>query len=145
MVRGEDQREAGWGPGRPGRGTDLAEEVVVVTTLAGEFFLNLLDQDQIWVTQDGRRMALEVMERSHRRNVLAMLERRVPNLYREWLSEFLDEGVTLEQLAGLGWVSRDPATGRFFPSGGSRWLEDQPLVRRLRALQGDPSVQSAGR
>lgn len=143
MVRTRtDARRAG---ARTGRATDLAEEVVIVTTLAGEFFLNLLEQDQIWVTQDGRRMELEVMERSHRRNVLAMLERRLPDLYRDWLSEFLDEGVTVEQLAELGWVSRDPATGRYRPSGGRSWFEEQPLVRRLRAIQGDPSVPSPGR
>lgn len=116
-----------------------------MTTLAGEFFLNLLEQDQIWVTQDGRRMELEVMEGSHRLNVLAMLERRLTELYRDWLSEFLDEGVTFEQLAGLGWVSRDPATGRYRPSGGSMWFEEQPVVRRLRALLGDPSVRPPGR
>ena len=116
-----------------------------MTTLVGEFFLNLLEQDQIWVTQDGRRMELEVMERSHRGNVLAMLERRLPELYRDWLSEFLDEGVTFEQLAELGWVSRDPATGRYRPSGGSGWFEEQPLVRRLRALQASSSVPSPGR
>lgn len=135
--------EAGWGLGRgwPGH-PDLAEEVVVVTTMAGEFFLNMLEQDRIWETQDGRRMALEEMESSHRRNVLAMLERRLSELYRDWLGEFLDEGVTFEQLAQVGWVSRDPATGRYRPAGGSRWFEEQPLVLRLRALQGAPPVCS---
>jgi hypothetical protein len=112
--------------------------------MAGEFFLNMLEQDQIWMTQDGRRMALEDMEPSHRRNVLAMLERRLPELYRDWISEFLDEGVTFEQLAQLGWVGRDPGTGRYHPARGSSWFEEQPLVLRLRALQGAVSVRSPG-
>lgn len=68
-----------------------------MTTMAGEFFLNLIEQDQVWVTGNGRRMALEEMEWSHRRNVLAMLERQLDDLYRDWLTEFLDDGVTPQQ------------------------------------------------
>jgi hypothetical protein len=105
-----------------------------VATMAGELFLNLLEQDHIWVTRDGRQLALEEMEWSHRRNVLAMLERQMGRLYREWLTEFLDEGVTFEELARLGWVAEDPRTGRYRPAEARSWFEGQPLVVRLRAL-----------
>lgn len=104
-----------------------------MTTMAGEFFLNLLEQDEIWMTRDGRRV-LEEMEWTHRRNVLAMLERQLGVLYREWLSEFLDEGVTFEELVRLGWVAEDPLTGRYRPAGARSWFEGQPLVVRLRVL-----------
>lgn len=112
-------------------------------TMAGELFLNLLEQDQIWVTGDGRRLALEEMELSHRRNVLAMLERRHKELYREWLMEFLDDGVALEELARLGWVAWDPAIGRYRPAGATTWFERQPLVLRLRATLPQPGCPSA--
>ncbi len=107
---------------------------MVVTSLAGEFFLNLLEQDRVWVTRDGRRLLLEEMEWSHRRNVLVMLERELRVLYREWLTEFLDEGVTFEELARLGWVAEDPLTGRYRPAGARAWFDRQPLVMRLQAL-----------
>ena len=108
-------------------------------TIAGEFFLNMLEQDRVWVTQDGRRLPVEQMQRSHRRNVLAMLERKLPELYRDWLGEFLDEGVTYAELAQLGWVDLDPGTGRYRPTGATTWFERQPLVRRLRRLQAAPA------
>jgi len=112
-----------------------------VTILAGEFFLNLLEQDQVWVTRNGRRLVLEEMEWSHRRNVLGMLERQLGVLYREWLTEFLDDGVTFEELARLGWVAEDPRSGRYRPAGARTWFEGQLLVMRLRALLA-PSASS---
>jgi hypothetical protein len=114
------------------------EEVVIVSTLTAEIFLNLLEQDEIWVTGDGRRMALDEMERSHRRNVLTLLEHKHRYLYREWLTEFLDDGVRLEELEQLGWVAWDPAIGRHRPAGARTWFERQPLILRLRALLGPP-------
>jgi hypothetical protein len=124
----------GWGLSRDGMGIG-PEEVVVVTTMRAEFFLSMLEQDRVWVTQDGRRMLVEEMERSHRRNVLAMLERKRDELYRDWLGEFLDDGATYEELSRLGWVSPDVVTGRYRPAGATAWFERQPLVMTLRALQ----------
>ena len=109
-----------------------------MTTLSGEIFLNLLEQDEIWVTGDGRRMALDEMEGSHRRNVLTLLEHRHRDLYREWLTEFLDDGVSLEELAQLGWVAWDPAIRRYRPAGARAWFEHQSLVLRLRTMVGPP-------
>ena len=114
-----------------------------MATMAGELILNLLEQDQIWVTRDGRRLALEEMEWSHRRNVLVMLERQHHELYREWLTEFLDEGVTVEELGRLGWVAWDPVIGRYRPAGARTWFERQPLVLRLRATLAPPGCPSA--
>jgi len=103
--------------------------------MAGEFFLNMLEQDRVWVTQDGRRMAVEEMDQSHCCNVLAMLERKRDELFRDWIFEFLDEGTTYEELSRLGWVSRDPVTGRCRPAQSTVWFDRQPLVIKLRALQ----------
>jgi hypothetical protein len=63
-----------------------------VTSLVGEFFLNLIEQDRIWKTREGRVLLVEELEPRHRANVLTMLGRRAPGLYREWIREFLDEG-----------------------------------------------------
>lgn len=110
-----------------------------MTSLVGEFFLNLIEQDRVWKTSDGRVVLVEELEPRHRSNVLAMLERRAPGLYREWVQEFLDEGVTYAQLADVGVVTGDPATGcRLIDT--HRWFEAQPLIRRLRQLH----AESAG-
>jgi hypothetical protein len=115
------------------------EEVVTMPTLTGEMFLNLLEQDEIWVTRDGRHMALDEMEGSHLHNVLAMLDRQHRDLYREWLTEFLDDGVSFEELERVGWVTWDPAIGRHRPAGARAWFERQPLIQRLRTMLGPPA------
>lgn len=111
-----------------------------MTSLVGEFFLNLIEQDRIWKTREGRVVLVEDLEPRHRANVLAMLERQAPGLHREWVQEFLDEGVTYSQLADIGVVTADPS-GRLPATDVHRWFEAQPLIRRLRWLE----AEGAGR
>jgi hypothetical protein len=105
-----------------------------MTSLVGEFFLNLIEQDRIWKTREGRVVLVEDLEPRHRANVLAMLERRAPDLHGEWIQEFLAEGVTYQQLVEVGVVTADPS-GRSGSDGARRWFEAQPLIRRLRQLE----------
>lgn len=107
-----------------------------MTSLIGEFFLNLIEQDRIWKTREGRVLLVEDLEPRHRANVLAMLERHAPALHQEWVLEFLDEGVTNGQLADAGIVKADPAGG-YPPLDTQRWFAAQPLVRRLRRLEAE--------
>ncbi|MEW6470910.1 MAG: hypothetical protein AB1679_01450 [Actinomycetota bacterium] len=106
-----------------------------MTSLVGEFFLNLIEQDRIWKTREGRVLLVEELEPRHRANVLTMLGRRAPGLYREWIREFLDEGVTYAQLVDAGVVTGDPGGSR--PIDIEGWFESQPLIRRLRQLEAD--------
>lgn len=106
-----------------------------MTSLVGEFFLNLIEQDRVWKTREGRVILVEDLEPRHRMNVLTMLERRAPSLHQEWIQEFLDEGVTHAQLIGAGVVTAVPGTNQFINT--QRWFESQPLIRRLRQLHAE--------
>lgn len=79
-----------------------------MTSLVGEVLLDLLEQDRLWKTQEGRVILVEELEPRHRANVLAMLERRAPDLHLERIREFLDDGLTYGQLAEAGVVLRIP-------------------------------------
>lgn len=106
-----------------------------MTSLVGELFLNLIEQDRVWKTREGRVVLVEDLEPRHRTNVLAMLERRAASLHQEWIQEFLDEGVTYAQLVDAGVVTADPGSNRSIDT--QRWFESQPLIRRLRQLHAE--------
>src|SRR5262245_59414711 len=67
-------------------------------SLVGETFLDLLQQDEVWRTSDGRVLALSEMESSHRRAVLRLLEEMAAELYAERYDELLVAGYTRDEL-----------------------------------------------
>jgi hypothetical protein len=98
-------------------------------SLLGETFLDLLEQDSIWRSADGRVMALESMEPSHRAAVLRMLVRLGPELYADWLNEQrIDDWLeTADSGQAVGFNDEDPEDAL-------SWLEHRPLVIRLCEL-----------
>ena len=103
-------------------------------SLVGEIFLDLLEQDSIWRSSDGRVLALEAMDDRHCAAVLRMLERMAGELYAAWVDEFLIEGVSYEELAAVGVSEPDPVTLEYPAPEVSAWLGRQPLVRRLATM-----------
>ena len=102
-------------------------------SLVGEVFLDLLEQDAVWRTCDGRVVEVETMDPGHRANVLRLLERMAGELYRDRLVEAV-ESFRYQELAVVRARELEP----FFSSQPERWVQDwlerQPLVRRLRTL-----------
>jgi len=105
-------------------------------SLVGEIFLDLLEQDAIWRSSDGRVLALDAMDDHHRAAVLRMLERMAGELYASWVDEFLVEGVSYEELTAVGVSEPDPDTFEYPAAEVSAWLGRQPLVRRLANMVG---------
>lgn len=107
-------------------------------SLLGEILLDLLEQDRIWRTADGRVIPLERMEPNHRAEVLRMLVRMAPDLYADWFTEDLvhpwPDGF---DPYAPEWSPRDHQVAR-------RWLKQKPLVLRLRQLNTPVHRESAG-
>ena len=101
--------------------------------LVGEAFLDLLEQDAVWRTGDGRLVELEAMGPDHRTSVLQMLEQMAGELYLDRLVEVV-ESFSYQELA----LVRARELEAFFSDQPEwrvqDWFERQPLVRRLRAL-----------
>lgn len=85
--------------------------------------LNLLRQDRIWVDKSGRTWPVERMSRRHRRNLLRWLERHAARLAWSWSGRFVTAPDDV-----WAQVERDLTRPR-------EWLEEFPLVVRLRRLQ----------
>jgi hypothetical protein len=86
--------------------------------------IDVLEQDQQWLGQDGFPYLISEMEQSHRINVLRFLERRAEQLYRR------DERI----LAGAPddvWGEYDRQ--RALPQDPMQWLISTPCVRALVA------------
>lgn len=105
--------------------------------MLSELFLALLEQDQIWRTSDGYTLPLEDLSPAHRRSVLAMLEARAGADYGAWVDELIADGYRDEELAALGVSTASVETGSHEPDWVAAWFEAQPLVRRLRQLEGE--------
>jgi hypothetical protein len=103
-------------------------------SLVSEAFLDLLEQDTVWWTGDGRVMPIEAMDFRHRAKVLRFLERTASELYSSWVEEFLAEGLAYDDLAVIGVHEPDDATLDHDPDEVEAWFSRQPLVRRLRQL-----------
>jgi hypothetical protein len=93
--------------------------------------INCLYQAEVWTTKDGREIALGDMTPEHRRNLLAWIRRRAEQL--KWSAE-------LRICAGPG-PSGDAASDCFdaifdemLRTPAAEWIEEQPLVARLREL-----------
>ncbi len=109
-------------------------------SLVGEVFLDLLEQDVLWRTSDGRVLPLEAMDMRHRSAVLKLLGRMAENLYASWVDEFLVEGVTYDELAGIGVSEPDSFTLEYGEEEVIAWFDRQPLVRRLKEMTSDATT-----
>lgn len=103
-------------------------------SLVGEVVLDLLEQDTVWRTSDGRVIELVAMDARHRANVLRMLEMMASDLYADSVTELLVEGLDYAELAVVGAYRSAPVTCEHEGAEVRAWFERQPLIRRLRAL-----------
>ena len=103
--------------------------------------LDIIEQDEIWITRDGRVLRLEDMEPSHRRNTLRMLERRADSYnilaFRRYFMFPLGGGPS----GDMANDAFDQAMDEFIEEHPRDWLSKQPLVRRLRALVEDDNAR----
>jgi hypothetical protein len=90
--------------------------------------IDVLEQDQRWLGQDGFPYLISEMEQSHRINVLRFLERRAEQLYRQkaWRDERILAGAPDD-------VWGEYERGRSLPQDPMRWLASTPCVRALMA------------
>jgi len=89
--------------------------------------------DQDWETKEGGTLALEDMAPSHRRNVIAWLHRHARQLQ-------LAEGMAfcsgaLPNPDSAAWDMVIGGIHEQFGMDATEWLEDTPLMRRLRELE----------
>lgn len=100
--------------------------------------LDLLVQDKIWVTREGRTLTLEEMEPRHRRNTLALLRRKAFGLnLRYFIRYFVGSGPNGE----VAQSTFERAADEFIDQKVDEWIDEQPLVRRLAALVADDDVR----
>jgi hypothetical protein len=98
----------------------------------GVSHMDLLRQNRWWITKDGRAMRLRDMAPSHRANLLAPLERQAVQLrtagnWRYITADAPDEVVDAAIAEETAPMERRRKEAR-------KWLHQQPLVKRLRAL-----------
>jgi hypothetical protein len=94
-----------------------------------------LDQDETWTDSSGTTWRLEDMEPSHRQNLLAWFHRNAARLQAEDESAWLGGS-----LPSVGTVAFDMVMGDVMSGLGmtaQEWLEEQPLIERLRELEAD--------
>lgn len=89
--------------------------------------MSRFDQDKMWVTKDGRRLAIKEMDPDHRKHVIAYLRRNVQRIALGQMFQF-DEMLYGDVSDGVfNWASNrvseleDP----------DRWLESTPLMQAL--------------
>lgn len=92
-----------------------------------------LDQGKVWQTADGRTLLLEEMTPRHRRNLLAWLERNATGLKFHYELAFALSGSGPNGEAAQD--AFDDAVDGLMRQSDEEWLEDLPLVQRLRELE----------
>lgn len=91
-----------------------------------------LQQDVIWTAADGVTLHLEEMTPEHRRRLLKWLERHAESLKTQYLWHFFGvtgpSGEAAQDAfeSAMDELERQPALD---------WLNEQPLVKRLRAIE----------
>lgn len=94
---------------------------------------NDLYQDERWTTRDGKTLALEDMTPEHRRNLLAMLRRRADS-YK--LSAQMSLAYGMQPSGDAACDAFDAMCDEIGRTPAAQWLEELPLVERLRELVG---------
>lgn len=92
---------------------------------------DLLEQDEVWVTQEGETLRLEDMEPRHRRNTLAFLRRRAHELHERMSLYYITVPAPTADIASLMF---EREMTEHFEKEPKVWLEEQPLMQRLAAL-----------
>jgi hypothetical protein len=90
-----------------------------------------LYQAEVWVAQDGRELPLTAMTPEHRRNLLAFLRR---NAARLKLSAEWDLALGPQPSGDAASDCFDSMCDQIARTPAAEWLEEQPLVGRLREL-----------
>lgn len=101
--------------------------------------LDIIEQDKVWITRDGRVLRLEEMEPTHRRNTLRLLERKKTqlNLIAFWRYFGSVDGPNGEVAQSCFEREMD----RFIYQDLDEWFAQQPLICRLRTLVDDDSAR----
>lgn len=84
--------------------------------------LDLLDQRTWWITKDRQVMQVDDMAPSHRANTLGLLRRGANTLHLAY------------GMQGVFSNAPDEVTNELAEGNPAEWLEEQPLVKRLRKL-----------
>jgi len=90
----------------------------------------LLDQDEVWITNDRMPLLLIEMEPSHRRNTLRFLRRRAHYLMKAYVWCEIREVLRF----GTPEDDHDDAAGVGLLDDPEQWLERRPLIRELARL-----------
>jgi hypothetical protein len=90
-----------------------------------------LHQGEMWVAQDGRALPLVDMDPDHRRNLLAWLRRNAKRL--KW-SEEMSLCLGPQPSGDAASDCFDAMLDRLAATPAAEWIEDLPLVARLREL-----------
>lgn len=96
---------------------------------------HIVRQGKVWITRDGRKFFVEEMEPEHRANLLAWLRRRARTLH------FCVAGLSVSGMPNVDTAAYDmvsDALDREIDMDPEKWLEEQPLVRRLVELEDRP-------
>lgn len=97
---------------------------------------DLLDQDVIWESKDGKTLLVEQMAPAHIHNLLAWFERRAPAIKSRYDLRFALSGA--EPLGPSGDMTCDAfesACDELWETPPLVWLNEQPLIKKLRELQ----------
>lgn len=93
--------------------------------------LDILDQKKVWIDRSGVEHRLKDMDKQHRANVLALLERMALKLYHSACYE----AVTCPEPSGdMANDSYDAAINELFNQSHIDWLNEKPLVVKLRKM-----------
>ncbi|NUT90827.1 MAG: hypothetical protein HOY78_02240 [Saccharothrix sp.] len=98
----------------------------------GVSVLDLLDQQKWWVTKDGKAMRLREMSPGHRANLLALLERKAVELRKTENWRYITADAPDEVVDAA--IAEEVAPDERKRKQARKWLHQQPLVKRLRAL-----------
>lgn len=107
----------------------------------GALDIRVFEQDEFWVNIHGEAVRLEEMDSEYVANVIALLEESAPRHYRSAVHRWLEKAdeVPVWALPAPVGADLDWYGGEGYELGvvfAYRWLDDTPLMRRLRALAG---------
>lgn len=100
--------------------------------------LDILEQDKIWTTRDGRTLRLEDMDSMHRKNTVRMLEHMAVKFNMIAFTRYFC-GSTPSSNTALDMFERE--MNEFIRQDPLEWLREQPPVRRLRTLIEDDNAR----
>lgn len=103
--------------------------------------LDIIEQDKIWITRDGRTLRVENMDPNHRKNTLRMLERHASGLHFRAFMRYFVLPIGGRPNGEISNSVLDRAEQAFLEKKPIDWLGEQLLVRRLRVLVDEDNVR----